>query len=234
MAALLLMAIAALVVSACGSSAKTQTSAGGASGSGTTSSSSGGGASGGTINMVEGVYPQSLDPGYDYTTQGAEVNWLVYTGLTTYKHTSGTASGQLIPGLATGMPKISNGGLTYTVTLRKGLKYSDGKPVKASDFTFAFERAVKIPWGGSGQFMTPVVKGAAAYAAGKAKTISGIQTNDATGKIVIHLTHPYGAFDNVLAEPALGLIPAGSAPFKNDPLHPPPGCGPYMVKNITV
>ncbi|HET9125287.1 MAG TPA: ABC transporter substrate-binding protein, partial [Solirubrobacteraceae bacterium] len=47
-------------------------------------------------------------------------------------------------------------------------------------------------------------------------------------------THPYGAFDNVLAEPALGLIPAGSAPFKNDPLHPPPGCGPYMVKNITV
>src|SRR5579875_3613081 len=114
-AALLLMAIAALVVSACGGSGKAQTSAGGGSGSGTGTSSSGGGASGGTINMVEGVYPQSLDPGYDYTTQGAEVNWVVYTGLTTYKHASGTASGELIPGLATALPKITDGGKTYTV-----------------------------------------------------------------------------------------------------------------------
>ena len=38
----------------------------------------------GTINMVQGTAPQSLDPGLDYTTQGSEVNWLVYTGLTTY------------------------------------------------------------------------------------------------------------------------------------------------------
>ena len=182
--------------------------------------------------MVAGVYPQSLDPGDDYTTQGAEVNWLVYTGLTTYKHSSGVAGGTLIPGLATGLPKITDGGKTYTVTLRKGLEYSNGAAVKASDFMFTFERAVKIPWGGSGQFMTPVVTGASAYAAGKAKTISGIITNNRTGKIVIHLTAPYGAFDNVLAEPSLGLIPTGSAPFKNDPLHPPPGVGPYMVKNI--
>jgi peptide/nickel transport system substrate-binding protein len=233
--ALLLMAIAAFAISACGSSSKSSTNTGG-SGASTSASSGGssGGASGGTINMVEGVYPQSLDPGDDYTTQGAEINWEVYTGLTTYKHESGVAGGQLIPGLATALPKITNGGKTYTVTLRKGLKYSNGKPVKASDFTFAFERAVKIPWGGSGEFMTPVVTGASAYAAGKAKTISGIQTNDKTGKIVIHLTAPYGAFDNVLAEPSLGLIPAGSAPFKNDPLHPPPGDGPYMVKDIVV
>jgi peptide/nickel transport system substrate-binding protein len=227
-AALVLMAVAAFAISACGSSSSN------AGGSGTSTSASSGGASGGTINMVEGVPPQSLDPGDDYTTQGAEVNWEVYTGLTTYKHQSGVAGGELIPGLATTLPKITNGGKTYTVTLRKGLTFSNGAPVKASDFTFAFERAVKIPWGGSGEFMTPVVVGATAYSTGKAKTITGIQANDTTGKIVIHLTAPYGAFDNVLAEPSLGLIPTGSAPFKNDPLHPPPGDGPYMVKNIVV
>jgi peptide/nickel transport system substrate-binding protein len=230
LAALLLAAIAAFAVSACGSSSKSTTSAA-ASGTATSSSTSTG-ASGGTINMVEGVYPQSLDPGDDYTTQGAEVNWVVYTGLTTYHHASGVEGGELIPGLATALPKITDGGLTYTVYLRKGQVFSNGAPVVASDFTFAFDRAVKIPWGGSGEFMTPVVKGAAAYAAGKAKTISGIVADNKTGKIVIHLTAPYGAFDNVLAEPALGLIPTGSAPFKNDPLHPPPGDGPYMVKNI--
>ncbi len=230
--ALLLAAIAAFAVSACGSSSNSSSSSSGGSAGSSTSASAG--ASGGTINMVAGVYPQSLDPGYDYTTQGAETNWLVYTGLTTYGHGSGKAGETLIPGLATALPKITDGGKTYTVTLRKGQVYSNGAPVKASDFTFTFERAVKIPWGGSGEFMTPRVVGAAAYAAGKAKTISGIVTNDKTGKIVIHLTAPYGAFDNVLAEPALGLIPAGSAPFKNDPLHPPPGDGPYMVPHSSI
>ena len=231
LAALLLAVIAALAASACGSSSNSSSSSGG-SGSSSSTSSASAGASGGTINMVEGVFPQSLDPGEDYTTQGAEVNWVVYTGLTTYQHASGVAGGQLIPGLATALPKITDGGKTYTVTLRKGLKYSNGQAVKARDFLYTFERAVKLPWGGSGEFMTPVVVGATAFSTGKSKTISGIQADNATGKIVIHLTSAYGAFDNVLAEPSLGLIPYGSRPFKNVPLNPPPGDGPYMVKNI--
>ena len=236
LAALLLTAIAAIAIGACGSSSKSSSSApagsGSSSGTGSSTTPSSGSSSGGTLNMVEGTFPQSLDPGFDYTTQGAEINWVVYTGLTTYRHSSGAAGGQLQPGLATGLPTITDGGKTYTATLRKGLKYSNGAPVKASDFLYTFERAVKIPWGGSGEFMTPVVVGATAYSKGKAKTISGIKTDDATGKITIHLTAPYGAFDNVLAEPSLGLIPTNSRPFHNVPLNPPPGVGPYMVKNI--
>jgi peptide/nickel transport system substrate-binding protein len=184
-----------------------------------------------TVQMVAGVYPQSLDPGLDYTSQGEETNWLVYTGLTTYAHKNGVAGGTLIPGLATALPVISDGGKTYTFTLRKGLVYSNDKPVKASDFTYTVERAIKIPWGGSGLFITPVIKGAAAYAAGKAKTISGITTNDATGKIVIHLTAPYGPFANVLSFPSLGFIPSGF-PMKVEATSPPPGVGPYKVTNI--
>jgi peptide/nickel transport system substrate-binding protein len=233
LAALLLMAIAALVVSACGSSGNGGSGNSGASTGGGTSTSSGGGKSaGGTVQLVMGTFPDSLDPQFGYTTQAAEPDWISYTGLVTYKHANGTAGATIIPGLATALPSVTDGGKTYTVTLRKGLKYSNGAAVKASDFIFSFERAVKLPWGGSGEFMTPVVVGATAYSKGKAKTISGIKANNATGKIVIHLTSPYGAFDNVLAEPSLGLIPKGSAPFKNDPLHPPPGCGPYMIKNI--
>jgi peptide/nickel transport system substrate-binding protein len=184
-----------------------------------------------TVQVVGGVFPQSLDPGLDYTTQGAETNWLVYTGLTTYKHVSGAAGGDLIPGVATALPTISDGGLTYTVTLRKGLVFSNGKPVVASDFLYTVERAIKIPWGGSGEFITPVITGATAYSTGKASTISGITTNNATGKIVIHLTAPYGPFDNVLAFPALGIIPSGF-PLKPQPTSPPPGVGPYEVTNI--
>ena len=49
----------------------------------------------------------------------------------------------MIPGLAKEMPKISDGGKTYTLFLRPGLKYSDGTAVKASDFTYAVERALQ-------------------------------------------------------------------------------------------
>jgi peptide/nickel transport system substrate-binding protein len=224
--AVLAVVIAAIAIGACGSSSSSSKSSA-SSGAAAPSSSS----SSGTITLAQGVFPQSLDPGLDYTTQGAETNWLVYTGLTTYAHASGLASTKLIPGLATALPVISDGGKTYTATLRKGLKFTNGKPAVASDFAYAVERAEKIPWGGSGEFITPNIVGGAAYSAGKAKTISGITTNDATGKIVIHLTQPYGAFDNVLAEPSLGLIPAGF-PMKVQPTSPPPGVGPYMVKNV--
>jgi peptide/nickel transport system substrate-binding protein len=213
----------AITLAACGSSSKSTSTS--------SPTASSGVKSGGTVTMVMGVAPQSLDPGLDYTTQGTEVNWLVYTGLTTYAHKNGNAGAQLIPGLATALPVISDGGKTYTVTLRKGLKFSNGVPLKATDFTYAIERSIKIPWGGSGSFITPVISGAAAYAAGKAKTISGIDADNATGKIVIHLVKAYGPFDNVLAFPSEAPIPAGF-PMKVEPTSPPPGIGPYVVKNI--
>lgn len=231
--ATLLAVIVALAVGACGGSSSSSSSAGGSggTGSGSTPSSSSGGSGGGTVTLLQGTAPQSLDPGKGYTTQDAEINWLVHTGLTTYQHVNGKAGTTLIPGLATALPKISAGGKTYTATLRKGLKFSDGTPVKASDFPRAIERAITIPWGGSGQFITPIIVGGTAYSTGKAKTITGITTDDKTGKITIHLVKPYGPFDNVLAFPALGFVPS-SAPLKEQPASPPVGVGPYKVTNI--
>jgi peptide/nickel transport system substrate-binding protein len=185
----------------------------------------------GSATMLMGSAPQSLDPGVDYTTEGAEVNWLVYTGLVTYRHAAGAAGTQLLPGLATTLPVISDAGRTYTVRLRPGLVFSNGQPVLASDFTYTVERALKLPWGGAGEFIAPVIVGAQAYASGKARAISGITTDDATGQIVIHLTAPFGPFDNVLSFPAMGLIPAGT-PFRAEPTDPPPGVGPYEVTDI--
>jgi peptide/nickel transport system substrate-binding protein len=193
-------------------------------------------AAGNTVTLLSGTGPQSLDPGLDYTTQGSEINWEVYTGLTTYQPAAGVASTELQPGLTTALPVISNGGKTYTFTLRKGLKYSNGDPVQASDFTYSVERSLTIPWGGASTFVTPYVAGADAYATHKAKSISGISTNNTTGKIVIHLTKAYGPFANVLAFPAFGLVDPKTAPepFKVQAGDPPAGDGPYMVTNISI
>ena len=220
-----------LALSACGGSSKSSSSSGSSS-SGSSASARASSATG-AITIVEGTAPDSLDPGFGYTTQAAEADWIAYTGLTAYAHASGTPGGQLIPGLATALPTVSNGGKTYMATLRKGLVFSNGTPIKASDFTYSIERSMKIPWAGSGQFYGGTIVGAAAYAKGTAKTISGISADDATGQITIHLLSPYGAFDNVLAFPSSGLVPTGT-PMKNLPDNPPPGAGPYMISNVVL
>jgi peptide/nickel transport system substrate-binding protein len=45
--------------------------------------------------------------------------------------------------MATAMPAVSNGNRTYTFTLRDNLKWSDGKPIVADDFNYAWEQASK-------------------------------------------------------------------------------------------
>jgi peptide/nickel transport system substrate-binding protein len=166
-----------------------------------------------------------------YTTQGLEPDQTVYTPLLAYAHQAGPAGGTIIPGLVQALPTISPDGKTYTMTLRPGLKFSNGKPLKASDFTWEVERTLKIPWGGS-SFITANVVGANAYATGKAKTISGITTNDATGQITIKLMAPYGAFENVLAFTEEAPVPSGT-PMKNLANNPPPGVGPYKFASVT-
>ncbi|GIO40145.1 ABC transporter substrate-binding protein [Paenibacillus antibioticophila] len=47
---------------------------------------------------------------------------------------------QTVPVLATGDPVISEDGLTYSITLRDGLKWPNGDPLTAKDFVFAWRR----------------------------------------------------------------------------------------------
>ncbi len=165
--------VMALAVAACGSSGSSSSS-GGSSATTSSSSSSGasssGGKTGGTATVVEGTFPQSLDPSIDFTTQGGEVHWLTYLGPYSFAHASGTAGTQIIPSVAQALPTVSDGGKTYTFTIRSGLKYSDGTPVKASDLTFAIERDLKLGWSAA-SFLTTTIAGASDYAKGKAKTV---------------------------------------------------------------
>jgi peptide/nickel transport system substrate-binding protein len=134
---------------------------------------------GGTAKVLMGTAPDFLHPQLGYTTQAAEADWITYTPLLTYRHATGNAGTQLIPGLAQALPTISGNGLTYSLTLRKGLVFSNGQAVKASDFTATIERAIRLNWGGK-SFFTNYIAGAAAFDKGQTQTISGIQTNDAS------------------------------------------------------
>jgi peptide/nickel transport system substrate-binding protein len=186
--------------------------------------------SGGTVTVLMGTAPDSLDPALGATTQAYEASWITYTGLVTYAHASGEAGAKPIPGLAESLPSVSADGKTYTFTLRKGLVYSNGAPVKASDFAYTIQRAIKLGWGNK-ELLTENIVGGEDFDKGKASSISGIQADDGTGKITIKLVAPYGSFVNVLAFPAAGLVPSGT-PLKSLTNDPPPGVGPYEIASV--
>ena len=184
-----------------------------------------------TVTVLYGTAPDYLDPQEGYTTQSAEATWVSYLGLYGYAHKAGAAGGTVIPALAAGEPKVTNGGKTYTITMRPGLVYSNGKAVKATDFAYSIERALKINWGGD-SFFTGQHRGGGRLPEGRRRSsISGIVANNATRTIVIHLLAPYGAFPNILSFPSSGLVPAGT-PMKTATTTMPAGVGPYMITNV--
>ena len=189
-------------------------------------SSSSSGKEGGTLNGTYSVFPDYLDPALSYSAEGWTAMQNVYIPLLTYAHDNGEAGSQVIPGLAKSLPKISEDGKTYTLFLRPGLKYSNGTPVKASDFTFAVERLFKVNSGGS-PFYTGIV-GAEKFAETKTGGIPGIETNDKSGEIVIHLTKPRGTFTNELGLMFVAPVPPDT-PASNQSPNPPPATGPYVI-----
>ncbi|HEU4944188.1 MAG TPA: ABC transporter substrate-binding protein, partial [Solirubrobacterales bacterium] len=154
----------------------------------------GGGSSkeGGTLTGSYASFPDYLDPQLSYTQEGWTAMYDTYLPLLTYKRANGTEGGTVEPGLAEDLPKISDDGKTYTLTLHEGLKYSDGKPVKASDFKSSMERLFEI--NSPGFFYYESIVGAEKFAETKQGGIPGIKTDDKTGKITIELTAPRGTF----------------------------------------
>jgi peptide/nickel transport system substrate-binding protein len=217
----------ALVAAGCG---------GGSSNSGNNNSSTS--SSGTTTSSTGKTFPNFriaydtgidfLDPSLSYTVQGWSIMWNVYLPLLGYKHVNGPDGATLVPYLAQSLPKVSSDGKTYTFTLRKGLKYSNGTPVKASDFPATIERDYAVNSPGVGFFGNIV--GTDQIAKTGKGTISGIVANDKTGTITIHLKQPEGDFEYVIATEFAALVPKGS-PNKDQSTTPLPSTGPYMIQS---
>ncbi|HKZ15260.1 MAG TPA: ABC transporter substrate-binding protein [Solirubrobacterales bacterium] len=214
-------ALAALALAACGSGGSTT---GGSATEGLIGSNSGD--EGGTLLGAYAAFPDYLDPALSHTGEGWTAMYDTYIPLLTYAHASGVAGGKVIPGLAAGMPEVTDNGKTYTLKLRKGLKYSNGEPVVASDFTHSLERVYLLNSSGS-PFYDDIV-GAEAFAKTKKGGIPGVETNDKTDQITIHLTRPRGTFENELALPFVALLPA-KTPDEDLSANPPPATGPYVI-----
>jgi peptide/nickel transport system substrate-binding protein len=188
--------------------------------------SSSAGKDNGTLRVTYASFPGYLDPALGYDTESYTAMYNTYIPLLTYAHANGAAGSKVVPGLAKALPEISDGGRTYTLTLRQGLRYSDGTPVKASDFTSTVERMLRLNSGGA-PFYTDIV-GAERFLETKQGGIPGIETDDKSGEIVIHLVEPRGTFSNELGLLFVAPLPPGT-PAENLTSNPPPATGPYTI-----
>ncbi|MHA5176477.1 peptide ABC transporter substrate-binding protein, partial [Oenococcus oeni] len=114
---------------------------------------------------------------------------------------SRTSSGAPKAGLAKSWSH-SKDGLTWTFHLRKGLKWSNGDPLTASDFVYAWQRTVNPKTASQYAYIYSGIKNADAINSGKDKDLSslGIKAKNKT-TLVVTLEHPMPQFQNLMAFP---------------------------------
>ena len=168
---------------------------------------------GGTVKYSLSSAPDSFDPGNTYYAFVWDARRLWARALTTFKPLPGKAGLVLVPDLATSLGKVSDGGKTWTYTLRSGLKFSDGTPITSADVKYAVERSNYSPdvlSNGPTYFKATLVdnpgKGYQGPYKDKTGDLKSIVTPNAS-TIVFHLQKPFADFDYLTSNPQTAPVP---------------------------
>ena len=159
--AILLSAVMVLGLAACGDSAANTSSGDAAATETAETAETTSGDKTQALNVCLASEPATLDPALNSSVDGATMCLHLFSGIAKWEQ---DASGNLViaPDCAVELPEgVANedGTMTYTYTLKDGLKWSDGQDVKASDFVFAWNRAASPELAADYGYMFEVVKG---------------------------------------------------------------------------
>ncbi|MBB4526597.1 UNVERIFIED_ORG: ABC-type transport system substrate-binding protein [Rhizobium sophorae] len=171
----------------------------------------------------------TLDPaiGYDW------VNWSMIKSLYSRLMDYAPGTPNPVPSLAESFT-VSPDGLTYTFKLHKGVKFSNGREVVASDVKYSIERAVDPKTQGPGAGFFGAIKGFEEETGGKTTTLSGIETPD-DSTVIFNLSRPDATFLHVLAINFASVVPkeaveAAAGDFGKKPV----GSGTFILKDWTI
>lgn len=138
--------------------------------------------------------PDTIDPALNSAVDGATLLAHLFSGLAKWSQDANgalmiapDAAEELVEGVIN-----DDGTVSYTYTLREGLKWSDGKDVTASDFVFAWKRAASEELGADYGYMFEVVKG-------YPNDLAISATDDRTFEVT--LTNTVAYWDELLAFP---------------------------------
>jgi peptide/nickel transport system substrate-binding protein len=206
---LALAAVLGLVAAACGGGGNetpgNQTGASGASGAALQQ--------GGT---VQAALISDIDAGFDPQKSYYSVTWEFYqccllrTLLSYNGKTTAEGGADLQPDIAVDQPEVSADGLTWTFTLKSGIKYGDplsDVEVTSGDIVRALEREADPNASVGGySFYYSIIQGFDDFGAGKADSITGLETPD-DKTLVVTLTQPSGYLPYLFSLVASAPIP---------------------------
>ncbi|MFP7494790.1 peptide ABC transporter substrate-binding protein [Terribacillus saccharophilus] len=166
----------------------------GSGGDGGSGDSAEGSANGDQVfNLEEASDIPSMDPQISTDTVGSQWITETYEGLYRMK------DGEIAEGIATGDPEVSEDALTWTFNLREDAKWSNGEPVTAHDFVYAWQRAVnpdtKSEYGP--YLMGGIIKNADAIAKGESDVSELGVKADGDYKLVVELEKPVPYFQSL-------------------------------------
>jgi oligopeptide transport system substrate-binding protein len=208
----------------------------------------------GQKNNTLNLYLSEIIPGVDPITirdrHSHEIARQIYDGLYEYNYVK--SSFQLYPVLAEGMPEVSKDGLTYTIKLKQGVRFSDdpcfknnnekGRELVAEDVVYSLKRSIVTPETQSMFFsmaLVDIIKGADEFkkrSVGKKdlgidEQIEGLKALDKY-TVQFNLKKTASFFPVILIRPNAFIVPREAvehygAEFKYHPV----GSGAFMVQN---
>ena len=183
---------------------------------------------GGTLRV--GAMPLPLDPADASFSPAQAVSELAYDSLVAYRRAGGAAGARPVGELAAEVPKPTESGRRYVFRLRPGLRYSDGRRVKAGDFRASLERTLVI----SGDLTAPLfdaIGGVASCrtAPRRCDLSRSVAADERSGTITIRLRRPDPDFLPKLK--FIAVVPADT-PRRLLEARLPPGTGPYRIERL--
>ncbi|MGW1543077.1 ABC transporter substrate-binding protein [Streptomyces sp. NPDC002309] len=156
-----------------------------------------------------GYEPDSFSPLLGY---GKDGNSKIFDGLL-----ARDADLELTPALAKSLPEVGDDGLTYTYTLRDGVKFSDGEPLTSADVVFTYRTILDEKTNNTARSELDAVKAVRASGA---------------DKVVFTLKYPYAPFAGRTVLPIAPEHIAGGQDPNTGSFHTKPvGTGPYMLSS---
>ena len=185
-----------------------------------------------TLKLQLASEPDKLDPALNTTVDGASLAANSFAGLYTYDET-----GHQVPNLAESYT-VSDDGLTYTFTMKDGLKWSNGDPLTAKDMEYSWKRAAATETAADYSYMFNGIEGypddlnVKASEDGKTFTVklaspcayfldlAAFPTFFAVHQATVEGAKGYKNEDGTIANPGAWALEAGFI-----------SCGPYMLES---
>ena len=178
------------------------------------------------ISLPVQVGLDNMDPALSFTAPGWALLDTVCARLMAYPDKRPPAGLRLQPEVAAAPPEVSRDLKTFTFKLRKGFRFSDGSPVRASAFARAINRTLAPSMKSPGALFTRHIVGAVDVLEGRRSTARGVEARGNT--LIVRFTRATPHFPALTTLPFFCAVPP-TLPVDGEGIGVFATAGPYRV-----